>query len=164
MTDKTSTTQMYRVVINASAQAIWDAITSPDWSERWGYGGRVAYDMKPGGRFCHHAADDMKAVGLPDELILGEVIEADAPRKLVQTWHPQWSEESKAERPSRLTYEITEHQSGVSTLTIYHEVDGAPSVGAMISGGGDPAQGAGGWPWALSDLKTLLETGKRMAA
>jgi hypothetical protein len=27
---------------------------------------------------------------------------------------------------------------------------------------GDPAQGGGGWPWVLSDLKTLLETGKRM--
>jgi uncharacterized protein YndB with AHSA1/START domain len=164
MTERTATAQMYRVVIKASAQAIWDAITSPDWTEKYGYGGRTEYHLKPGGRYCHHASAEMKAVGLPDELIVGEVIEADPPRKLVQTWHPLWSEESKAEKPSRLTYEIVENMGGVCTLTIYHDVTGAPSVGAMIAGGGDPEQGGGGWPWVLSDLKSLLETGKRMAA
>jgi hypothetical protein len=25
-------------------------------------------------------------------------------------------------------------------------------------------RGGGGWPWVLSDLKSLLETGKRMSA
>jgi hypothetical protein len=35
-------------------------------------------------------------------------------------------------------------------------------VAGMVPGMGDPAQGGGGWPWVLSDLKTLLETGKRM--
>jgi hypothetical protein len=29
----------------------------------------------------------------------------------------------------------------------------------MVSGTGDAARGGGGWPWVLSDLKTLLETG-----
>jgi hypothetical protein len=32
----------------------------------------------------------------------------------------------------------------------------------MVPGGGDPAGGGGGWPWVLSDLKSLLETGSRM--
>ena len=31
MTDKATTTQVYRIVIKASAQAIWDAITKPEW-------------------------------------------------------------------------------------------------------------------------------------
>ena len=31
------TTQVYRVYIKASAQAIWDAITKPEWSRRYGY-------------------------------------------------------------------------------------------------------------------------------
>jgi hypothetical protein len=34
----------------------------------------------------------------------------------------------------------------------------------MVRGGGDPERGGGGWPWVLSDLKSILETGKRMAA
>ncbi len=35
MTDKPATIQVYRIVIKASAQAIWDAITQPEWTERY---------------------------------------------------------------------------------------------------------------------------------
>jgi hypothetical protein len=35
-------------------------------------------------------------------------------------------------------------------------------VAGMVGGGGDPSQGHGGRPWVLSDLKSLLKTGKRM--
>jgi len=163
MTDKTTTTtQVDRIVIKASPQAIWDAITRPEWTERYGYGGRVQYDLKAGGRYCHRASADMKAAGLPDEMIIGEVIESDPPRKLVQTWHPLFNAATAAEAHTRLTYEIKEGQ-GVCTVTITHDVTGAPMVAGMVQGGGDPAQGGGGWPWVLSDLKSLLETGKRMS-
>ena len=37
-------TQVYRVYIKATPQAIWDAITSPEWTERYGYGGRAECD------------------------------------------------------------------------------------------------------------------------
>jgi uncharacterized protein YndB with AHSA1/START domain len=162
MTDKTTPTQVYRIVIKASAQAIWDAITKPEWTERYAYGGRAEYDLKAGGRFRHWASAEMKAVGLPDELIVGEVIESDPPRKLVQTWHPLFNADTAAETPTRLTYEIQENQGGVCTVTITHDVTGAPLVAGMVPGGGDPVRGGGGWPWTLSDLKSLLETGKRM--
>ena len=160
--DKSSTIQLYRIVINASAQAIWDAITQPEWTDRYGYGGRVAYELKAGGHYVHGASADMKAAGMPDEMIVGEVIEYDPPRKLVQTWHPLFNPVSSAEPPTRLTYEIVESPSGVCTLTMTHDVTGAPMVAGMVPGGGDPSKGGGGWPWVLSDLKSLLETGKRM--
>ncbi len=162
MADKTATTQVYRIVIKASAQAIWDAITKPEWTERYAYAGRAEYELKAGGRFRMWASAEMKAVGLPDELIVGEVIESDPPRKLVQTWHPLFNADTAAERPTRLTYEIQENQGGVCTVTITHDVTGAPLVAGMVPGGGDPVRGGGGWPWMLSDLKSLLETGKRM--
>ena len=162
MTDKATPTQVYRIVIKASAQAIWDAITKPEWTERYAYGGRAEYDLKAGGRFRHWASAEMKAVGLPDELIVGEVIESDPPRKLVQTWHPLFNADTAAEAPTRLTYDIQENQGGVCTVTITHDVTGAPLVAGMVQGGGDPVRGGGGWPWTLSDLKSLLETGKRM--
>lgn len=162
MTDKPSTTLVYRIVINASAQAIWDAITKPEWSERYAYGGRAVYELKAGGKYHHEASAEMKAVGLQDIIIVGEVLESDPPRKLVQTWHPHFSPEMIAEPPTRLTYEIEESPSGVCTVTLTHDVTGAPLVARMVPGGGDPAQGGGGWPWMLSDLKSLLETGKRM--
>jgi uncharacterized protein YndB with AHSA1/START domain len=164
MTEKSATTQVYRVVIKASPQAIWDAITKPEWTERYGYGGRVEYDLKVDGRYCHKAIAEMKAVGLPDEMIAGKVIASDPPRKLVQTWHPLFDAATAAEAQTRLTYEIKENQGGLCTVTITHEVADAPIVAGMVSGGGDPTQGGGGWPWVLSDLKSLLETGKRMSA
>jgi len=46
-----ATTQVYRVYIKASPQKIWDAITTPEWTEKYGYGGRVQYDLRPGGRW-----------------------------------------------------------------------------------------------------------------
>ena len=161
MTEKAATTQVYRIVIKASAQAIWDAIAKPEWTERYGYEGRVQYDLKPGGKYHHGASPNMKAVGLPDAVVVGEVFESDPPRKLVQTWHPLFTPDMIAEPHTRLTYEIQEG-NGVCTVTIIHDVTGAPLVGGMVKGGGDPAKGGGGWPWVLSDLKSLLETGKRM--
>ena len=163
MTEKTATTQVYRIVIKASAQAIWDAITKPEWSERYAYAGRVQYELKAGGKYHHEASPEMKAVGLADVIIVGEVLESDPPRKLVQTWHPLFTPEMIAEPPTRLTYEIQEGK-GICTVTITHDVTGAPLVAGMVQGGGDPAQGGGGWPWVLSDLKSLLETGERMPA
>jgi uncharacterized protein YndB with AHSA1/START domain len=162
MTEQAATTQVHKIVIKASAQAIWDAITKPEWTDRYAYGGRAAYDLKPGGRYSHAASAEMMAMGLPEEIIVGEVIESDPPRKLVQTWHPIWDADSAAEKHTRLTYEILEHPSGICTVSIIHDVTGAPIVARMVAGQGDPAQGGGGWPWVLSDLKSLLETGARM--
>ena len=37
-----------------------------------------------------------------------------------------------------------------------------PQLLAEVTGGADPGSGGGGWPWALSGLKTLMETGRSM--
>lgn len=164
MNDAPTTLQVYKIYIKAPAQAIWDAITKPEWVEKYGYGGSVEYDLKPGGRFVHRPTEQMKEMGMPDEMIVGEVLESEPPHKLVQTWHPHFSPETSAEKPTTLTYEIVEHSGGVCTLTVTHDVTGAPIVENMVPGGSDPVKGGGGWPWILSDLKSLLETGKPMAA
>jgi uncharacterized protein YndB with AHSA1/START domain len=164
MADTATTVQIFRIVIKANAQAVWDAITDPEWNERYGYGGRANYELRAGGRFRHKPSAEMKAHGLPDEMIVGEVIECDPPRKLVQTWHPLFDANTSAEPPTHLTFEITDHMNGQCTVTITHDVTGAPCVARMVPGGGNPAQGGGGWPWILSDLKSLLETGSRMSA
>ena len=50
-TTETTTTQIHRVYIKASAQEIWDAITKPEWTARYGYTGYVDYDLRPGGDY-----------------------------------------------------------------------------------------------------------------
>ena len=46
------TTQVYRVYIKTTPQAIWDAITKPEWTERYGYCGRVDYDLRRDMPYC----------------------------------------------------------------------------------------------------------------
>ena len=81
----TTTTQVYRVYIRATPQAIWDAITKPEWTDRYGYGGRAEFDLRPGGAYRHPTTEAMRAMGAGDLAVDGEVIESDPPRRLVQT-------------------------------------------------------------------------------
>ncbi len=160
-TETAVTTQVYRVYIKASPQAIWDAITKPEWTERYGYRGRVEFDLRPGGAFSIPATPEMLAMGAtPGPILEGEVLEADPPRRLVQTWRALWSEDIAAEPPTRLTYDIAEDDDGVTRLTVTHELEGAPIHASQISSDARLHEGGGGWAMVLSDLKTLLETGE----
>jgi uncharacterized protein YndB with AHSA1/START domain len=161
-TTVTTVTQVYRVFIKAKPEAIWDAITKPEWSQRYGYQSINEYDLRPGGTFRGHATEQMQSMGMPPTVVDGEVIEVDPPHRLVQTWRFLWSDEIKAEGPTRLTYEIAPGQGGVTSLTVTHEVVGGTETAAMLAG--EVEEAGGGWAYVLSDLKTLLETGSALGA
>jgi uncharacterized protein YndB with AHSA1/START domain len=156
------TTQVYRVYIKATPEAIWEAITSPEWSARYGYGGRVEYDLRPGGPFLAYTSAEMRAQGAPDLAIDGEVVEVDPPHKLVQTWRMLMDDDMAGEGFTRLTYEITPSPDGSTRLTIIHDLTGAPRLQVLLAGGMEDQGAGGGWSWVLSDLKTLLESGTSM--
>ena len=158
-----ATTQVYRVWIKATPEQIWEAITSPEWVSRYGYGGNVSYELEPGGKFVVGASPEFLAAGAPDVVVDGEVIEADPPRRLVQTWRMLMDETMKAEGFTRLTYEIESIDGGVTKLTIVHELENAPMLAAMVAGEAESSGAGGGWAWVLSDLKTVLESGAPMA-
>ncbi len=162
-TQASTTTQVYRIFIRATPQAIWDAITKPEWTERFGYGLRDEYDLRPGGAYRGRANDGMKAMaGFPDVVVDGEVIEADPPRKLVVTWRMAMDPRLHAEGFTRLTYEIVEGKGGVSRLSVIHDLEKTPGHAAMVAGVLQGPGEGGGWLWILSDLKSLLESGKPM--
>ena len=154
------TTQVYRVYIRATPQAIWDAITRPEWNERFGYPGRSEYDLRPGGAFRAIAGAKEQAMGMPEALADGEVLEADPPRRLVQTWRFLFDPEMGAEGFTRLTWDIEEDDGGVSRLTVTHELENAPKTAAAVASVARIYEGGGGWALVLSDLKTMLETGQ----
>ncbi len=168
-TDSSTTTQVYRVYIKATPQAIWDAITKPEWTERYGYTGLVDYDLRPGGAYTVRPTEPFKAASaaqgyeLPEVIIAGEVLEADPPRKLVTTFHMLMDPAVAEEGVTRITHEIKEVDNGVCSLTLTHELDGAPRLAAIVSGAGEDQGAGGGHAWVLSDLKSLLETGKSFA-
>ena len=159
---KTSvTTQIHEIYIKAAAQKIWDAITSPEWTARYAYQGRVEYDLRPGGKFRAFATAPMRAMGVPEVVIDGEVIESDPPRKLVQTYRFLFNDAMKSEGFTRITWEIVPTQSGFCRLTVTHELEGAPIMASMVASQFSE-MGTGGWAWILSDMKSLLETGSAM--
>ena len=158
------TTQVYRVYIKTTPQAIWDAITRPEWTERYGYCGRVDFDLRPGGAYTGYSNEGMRAMGAPDVAVDGEVLEVDPPRKLVQTFRMVMDEAMAAQGFTRLTYEIEERKNGVTRLTLTHELEDAPLLAVLMSGGMEDEGAGGGWNWVLSGLKTLLETGQSLDA
>ena len=99
-------------------------------------------------------------MGMPEALADGEVLEADPPRRLVQTWRFLFDPEMGAEGFTRLTWDIEEDDGGVSRLTVTHELENAPKTAAAVASVARIYEGGGGWALVLSDLKTLLETGQ----
>lgn len=159
MSTRVGTTQVYRVYIRATREEVWQALTAPEWTTRYGYRGVYEYDpdLRTGASYRALADSDMQAAGMPEVVITGEVIEADPPRKLVQTWQAQWP---PVEAPTRLTYELADSGPGVVSLTVTHELADAPGVAAMVGGELEEQGVGGGWDQVLSDLKSLLETGE----
>jgi uncharacterized protein YndB with AHSA1/START domain len=164
--EPTTTTQVYRIYIKATPEAIWEAITKPEWTEKYLYEARVDFDLRPGGAYRAYPSDAMRVHGaemgypIPDVVVDGEVIEADPPRRLVQTWRMLMDPAMAAEGFTRLTWEIEDAEGGITKLTVIHDVQGAPQLAALVSGAMEQEGAGGGWSAVLSELKTLLETGK----
>jgi uncharacterized protein YndB with AHSA1/START domain len=141
------TTQVYRVFIKATPEAIWEAITDPEFTQKYFYGMRIATSADRRLTEAGEGAD-----------ITGEdpVVEWDPPRKLVHGWQSKWNPEMAAEEPSRVTWEIDPGEDGIALLTVVHDrLEGAPKTASAVAGPG--------WMRVLSGLKTLLETGEPLA-
>jgi len=157
------TTKVFEIYINASAEAVWDAITSPEWNGRYGYRAAGTYDLRPGGKYTVAANEQMRSFGLPETIIDGEVIECSPPFKLVQTYRWLFNDSHKEEGFTKITWEIAPTEAGFIRLTVTHELGGAAQMAAGVSSQFN-TRGGGGWNWILSDIKSLLETGKTLGA
>jgi uncharacterized protein YndB with AHSA1/START domain len=138
-----TTTQVYRVFIKATPEEIWEAITKPEFTERYFYGVRIDTTAQ---RRLTHAYDGSDTTGEDP------VLEFDPPRRLVHGWQSKWNPELSVEEPSRVTWEIEPGEDGIALLTVVHDqLEGAPKTAASVAGPG--------WMRVLSGLKALLETG-----
>lgn len=151
--------QRHLIHIEAPREQVWAALTDPDLTERIGSGGRVEVVLEPGGPYWAHTTDAMKRRGLGDVAVTGSVVAVDPPRLLTLDWRATWHDEPA----SRVTWQIDEGPAGVSRVTLTHELPESPLTAVDVAGTGEGEAGGGGWPWELSSLKTLLETGRPMA-
>ena len=161
-TQAATSTQIYRIYIKTTPDKVWEAITNPEWTQKFGYGGSIDVDLRPGGKYVHWSSPEMRAGGAPDVAVDGEVIESDPPHKLVLSWRMAMDEAMKAEGFTTLTHEIQPAGEGVTRLTIIHDLTGAPSLATILRGDQEANGAGGGWAWVLSDLKSLLETGSAL--
>jgi len=139
------TTQVYQVFIRATPEQIWEAMTTPEFTEQYFHGVRL--ELRDGRRY----STTRNGVSW-DEAI----VEEDPPRRLVHEWVSYYDSEMAAEEPSRVTWEIEPQDNGTCLLTLVHDrLEGAPKTAAGVSGTG--------WMHVLSGLKTLLETGEPLA-
>jgi uncharacterized protein YndB with AHSA1/START domain len=137
---------IYVTYIETTPEKLWEALTSSDFTKRYWWDTRVVSDWK---------------VGSPFSLVLngkttdvGEVLEAERPRRLSYTFRHILNEAARNERPSRVTFVLEPHGKLVK-LTLTHEDFAEDSV--VIDGISK------GWPAIMSSLKSLLESGEALA-
>lgn len=156
-----TTVQTYRVYLKATPEQVWAALTQSEWTRRYGYGGAVDIEPHPGGAYRGYASEAMVGPDTSVVIVDGEIIEATPSRRLALTWRMTGDPDMAAEPPSRLAYDLTRDERGLTVLSVTHDLTGAPRTAALV--GGELPGAGGGWAFVLSDLKSLLETGTSLA-
>ena len=135
---------VYVTYIASTPEKVWTALTTPEFTRQCWFGTHHDTDWKPGSPW-RLMFDDGRVADA------GEIVEAQPPRRLVLKWRNEFKPELKAEGYSRCTIDI-EAVNGAVKLSIVHEIDapGSKFIEAV----------SGGWPKIISNVKSLLETGK----
>jgi uncharacterized protein YndB with AHSA1/START domain len=132
---------VYVTYIEASSERVWGALTDAELTAQfWGHSN--VSDWRPGSRWEHQRADGS---GIAD--VVGTVLEADRPRRLVLTFDPPG--ETRPEGPSVVVFEIEPYRD-IVRLTVTHQ--NLPDLQALQAI-------SAGWPAVCANLKSLLETG-----
>lgn len=144
MTNTSATAFVYVTYIRTTPEKLWSALTDAEFMKRYWFGMHIDTDWKRGSPWRLVFTDGRLADA-------GEVIEADAPKRLAIKWRNEWNPVFKAEGYSRCVFDI-ESVPGAAKLTVTHTMDRLESklIEAV----------SGGWPRILSNLKSLLETGE----
>jgi uncharacterized protein YndB with AHSA1/START domain len=142
---------IYTLVIAATPERIWQALTSKEFTRQYFYCTDVESDWQPGSRVAWSMPDGQLAVD-------GEVLAASPPTHLAVTWQVHYDEDMEREAPSRVQFDIESMESDsdapVCRLTVTHDRFAPDSkVFPSISQG---------WGQILCSLKTLLETGQAL--
>ncbi|MEQ1683965.1 MAG: SRPBCC family protein [Burkholderiaceae bacterium] len=142
---------VYVTYIATTPQKVWQALTDTDLMAQYWVGPTASCarvnvsDWKPGSRWEHQRVE--AAPRTVD--IVGKVLESAPPRRLVMSW-ARPAEADDESKHSRVTFDIEPSVDGLVRLTVTHDELDAQMLAGV----------SGGWPAVLSNMKTLLETGR----
>ncbi len=139
---------IYKAYIRASVEDVWQAIVDGDKTVQYFYGTRVESDWNVGSSMNYYDGNG----GLVSE---GEIIAIDPPKRIEFTFQALWDEAFVKEGPAREVWAINE-LNGMAELTIeLYDVDiDSKTYDDFVNG----------FPYIVSGLKSLLETGKPLPA
>jgi uncharacterized protein YndB with AHSA1/START domain len=133
---------VYVTYIETTPEKLWQALTSSEFSRRYWFNTELQSDFKVGSPFA------LVMNGTTTDV--GEILEADPPRRLSYTFHHMLDETARKEPPTKVVF-ILEKHGNLMKLTLTHEnfVAGSKLLDGISKG----------WPAILASLKSLLETG-----
>lgn len=138
-----TSTQVHRIFIKAAPEAIWEAITKPEFTRRYFFGSSIDTTTQPGSPCVYRSTDA--------PLVDGEVLESDPNHRFVITWRSLYHPPSVDEPASRVTWLIEPQEGGHCCLTVIHDrLDSSPNTAKNVGAA---------WMFVLSGLKTVVETG-----
>ena len=140
---------VYTIYIAANIDTVWDGLINKSVTEKY-WGRHNKSDWTVGSKWEHIRTDGSDIID-----IHGEVLEVQAPEKLVVTWNAPDGNKAQEPDPSSVTYELA--ALGPDTkITVTHSQLNKDS--AMHNGVTQ------GWQAVMSNLKTVLETGKPLSS
>ena len=136
-------TFVYVSYIRTTPQKLWSALTEVEFMKQYWFGMHCESQWRAGSAWKMVSGDG----GITDA---GEIVGAEAPRRMVIRWRHEKMPELKAEGDSLCTIELEPSGAAVK-LSITHTIEREPSkfIAAVSNG----------WPGIISNLKSLLETG-----
>lgn len=140
----TPPSHVFSVFIRADQAVVWRALTESEYTVRYYYASTIESDFRPGSPYLYKVGDE--------PAIEGEILESDPPNRLAMTFHAVWDDDVRRDPATRVTWELEASGPGVTRLSVVHDgLANAPATAEQV---------AGGWPFILSGLKTLIETGQ----
>jgi uncharacterized protein YndB with AHSA1/START domain len=138
------TSFVYVTYIRSTPEKVFEAITKPEIARRY-WGHENVSDWQPGSAWQHVRANEERTVD-----VVGKVVEAAPPTRLVITW----ASPSQADDPdsvSRVSFDVAPYEDMVRLTVTHDELEADSGMDKGIRRG---------WPIVLSSLKSLLETGQ----
>jgi uncharacterized protein YndB with AHSA1/START domain len=132
----------YELEISATPSRVWQALVSPDLTEKYYFNTRVDSDWNVGSKISYRDSQGRPAVE-------GKILEISPPGRLVTTFEPKWLPSEQAGAASTVVWEIS-GSGNKSKIKVTHE-------------GLDPNNPAtqdiqSAWPPTLDGLKSVLES------